>query len=145
MFVVSKRFERNFKSYIFNKELPTKGNKSERLVLPISNRLDNPKVGNSAYNIFSMSKKRNCNAATTMVAVTPAQQSLLELCSHLEAEDLASSLNSLFEMGTFHLATDVVPDLDASLRSYHLMQSIHAIAQEVEVEHVYVNSKKSNS
>jgi hypothetical protein len=139
MFASHKYFEETQNIHFNDKELPM-GNYSERLVLLLSEYLCNPK-GNSAYNLFSMHKKRNCNAATIQMAVTPAQQSLLELCSHLEAEDLASSINSIFELGTFHLSPDVVPDLDSSLRSYHLMQAIQEIAQEVQVDHVYVNPK----
>lgn len=61
MFVSSIRLRRNPKLHFFNdKELPAKGSKSERLVNPVLNCIDNPKVGNSAYKTFSiMSIEKN--------------------------------------------------------------------------------------
>jgi hypothetical protein len=87
-----------------------------------------------------MQNENNCNAATIQMAVTPAQQHLLKLCSHLEAEDLAQRISSLFELGTFHLNEDVKPDLDASLHGYYLMRAIEGIAQEVATDHIYLSA-----
>lgn len=87
-----------------------------------------------------MLNENNCNAATITVDVTPAQQHLLELCSHLEAEDLSQRIASLFELGTFHLAPDVTPDLDASLHTYNLMRALENIAQEVQTDHIYLSA-----
>lgn len=138
---MSKRFGRNPKTkFIYNKELPTKGNKSERLVLPFSERLDNPKVGFSAYKYFSiMSKEKNFVATNAVcVKVTPAQQRLLQLLKGSEAADFADSLRTVHYNGTYGVPVDnYCPQ--SSRYTHLLLDAIQDIADRHEI------SKNQNS
>ena len=95
-------------NFFNNKELP-KGNKSERLVYLTLQLYDNPK-GNSAYkNIFDMSYENKFVTDNTIcVKVTPAQQKLLKLISHVEAEDYFTSLKNVHYLGTYCVDSDMV-------------------------------------
>lgn len=140
MFVKSKRFGRNPKTnFIYDKELPAMGSKSERLVLPFSERLDNPKVGNSAYkNFFQMSKEKTIVAeGTVCIQVTPAQQKLLKLISHVEAEDYFTSLKQVHYLGTYCVDKDMV-ELWQNGYVHNLLDAI----QEIKQEH-FVNNLKT--
>lgn len=74
-----------------------------------------------------------------MVAVTPAQLKLLQLCDHVEAAFIAEKLNSIFQLGTFLLSPDVPPDLDASLHTYYLLGDVQEIAREVDISYINYN------
>ena len=139
MFVSSKRFGRNPKTnFIYDKELLIMGNKSERLVLPFSERLDNPKVGFSAYKHFSiMSKEKNfVTEGTVCIQVTPAQQKLLKLISHVEAEDYFTSLKNVHYLGTYCVDKDMV-----ELWQNGYVHSLLDAIQEIKQEHFIYNLK----
>lgn len=74
MFVKHKRFEKILKfNFIYDKELPSMGSISERYVLPISDRLCNPKEVAPHTKTFSMRKKNEFVVKDRNVQATPAQ------------------------------------------------------------------------
>jgi len=116
-------------NFINNKELP-KGNKSERLVYLTLQLFDNPK-GNSVYKqIFEMSNEKKFVTKNTIgIQVTPAQQHLLQLISHIESEDIYTSLKTVHYLGTYCADKEMV-DLQHSATVHTLLDAIHDIKQE---------------
>ena len=139
MFVSDKSLGEIQKLYFFNdKELPAMGSKSERLVLQFLELLSNPTAVTPHTNIFSMDKKNNfVTKDTVCVQVTPAQQKLLKLISHVEAEDYFTSLKQVHYLGTYCVDKDMI-ELWQNGYVHDLLDAI----QEIKQEH-FINNLKT--
>jgi len=138
MFVSTESLGAIQKLHFFNdKELP-KGSNSERLVSQFLELSVNPK-GNSAYKlIFDMTEENNFVTGNTVcVTVTPAQQKLLKLISHPEAEDYFNSLKNVHYLGTYCVDKDMV-----QLWQNGYVHSLLDAIQEIKQEH-FINNLKT--
>ena len=120
------------KLHFFNdKELP-KGNISERFVSQFLELSCNPK-GNSAYKLFSTMQEENkfVTGNAVCVTVTPAQEFLLQLLNHANAENYLLSLQAVLELATY----SVDPDLINQTASYEVNLIAKAV-NKLHLEHL---------
>ena len=128
MFASHKRFESNLElNFIYDKELPFMGSISERYVLPISDRLCNPKEGAPHTKTFSMHKKNDFVAQDNYVLVTPAQQALLELvATKTKARELYIYLFEILMLSTYQVDKDLI-NQEAACGVLLLLRALRAL------------------
>jgi predicted TPR repeat methyltransferase len=78
-----------------------------------------------------MHKKKNCNTPTVSVAVTPAQQMLLQELSINEIPDLIAHLKTIHYNGTYELQEPQRSDLIASQHVLWFIQSLEKIQSQI--------------
>ncbi len=137
MFVSHECFRRDPKLHFNDKSLPM-GSIPERYVSPFLERSCNPKGSGAYKNFFDMHGEKNfVTQDTVWVQVTPAQQKLLSLLSHLEAEDYYNSLKQVHYLGTYCVDKDML-ELWQNGYVHNLLDAI----QEIKQEH-FINNLKT--
>jgi hypothetical protein len=136
MFVKSNRFRRNPKTILFTIRVRLRCTISKGFVTPLLKWFDTPK-GELAYKLFQMSNKKSIvTEGTVCIQVTPAQQKLLQLISHTEAEDYFNSLKSVHYLGTYCVNKDMV-----ELWQNGYVHNLLDVIQEIKQEHFITNLK----
>lgn len=132
MFVESNnRREIYTKIFFNNKELLAMGNKSERLVYLISRLFDNPTAVTPHTNIFDMSNENNVNPTTKMVAITPAQEKLLQFISETDPNFLKKAVRRVKD-NVLYLSQIELDDNDRT--ACYLMNLLERFLSKIEHE-----------
>lgn len=72
--------------------------------------------------------------SSTPVSITPAQQNLLTLLSHPNAQDFAAYLQTVQRLATFFVKDTELVDLTASLHVLYLQDALQELAKEHEIK-----------